>query len=441
MEFKIFKDKLFIEAKKAGFEDFQIQYSDRESLNINIYEGDVEKYSLNQSFILHFKGMINGKLGYSYTEILDDDAITLLIKSAKDAALSVENEDVQFIYEGDKEYSEVKTYSDKLENIDPSKLIDLALGMESECKKYNENVKNFSTCAIGYSNSKSGIMNSKGLDLSSKDNYLTSYVVPIVNIDGEKKDGMGYTIAWDVNDVNPCEIAKQGVEEALVKFGAKSIPSGKYKVIINNEAMSSLLSTFSSIFDAESVQKGLSLLKDKEGEIIASKKVSIVDDPLIDFGLASTSFDSEGVATYKKDVIKEGKLMTLLHNLKTANKAGVKSTGNGFGGGGTPTNFFIEKGDKSLEELCKEIGTGLVVTSFAGLHSGASAVTGDFSLATKGFYVENGVKTFPVEQITVSGNFYDLLKDIIEVANDLKFPMSNIGSPSVLVKELAIAGK
>lgn len=441
MEFKDFKDRLFVEAKKAGFEDFQIQYSDKESLSIGIYEGDVEKYNLNQTFILHFKGMINGKMGYSYTEILDEEAIYLLVKSAKEAALAVESDDVQFIYEGDSKYSKVKTHSDALDNINPSDLIKLGLDMEKECKDYNKDVKNFGGCSVSYSNSSSGIINSKGLNLSSKDNYLTSYIVPIVEIDGEKKDGTGYTIVWDVNDASAKDIAKQGVEEALSKFGAKPIKSGKYKVIINNEAMVSLISTFSSIFDAEATQKGMSLLKGKIGEVIASDKVTIVDNPLIDFGLGSCAFDNEGVATYNKDIVKNGKLVTFLHNLKTANKDGVKSTGNGFGGGGSPTNFYIEKGSKSFEELCNDINTGLVITDFAGLHSGANSVSGDFSLAAKGFYVVNGKKTHPVDQITVAGNFYDVLKEIEEVGNDLKFPLSSIGSPSVIIKELSVAGE
>ena len=84
---------------------------------------------------------------------------------------------------------------------------------------------------------------------------------------------------------------------------------------------------------------------------------------------------------------------------------------------------------------------GLIICDFAGLHSGANSITGDFSLAAKGFYVENGKKTFPVEQITVAGNFFDMLKNIEDVANDLKFPMSSVGSPSVKVTVLSVAGE
>lgn len=447
MNFGQFKEELFKEAKKSGFEEYEIYYSDVESLSINIYEGEVEKYKLNNAFGLSFRGKVNGKMGYSYTEILDKDAIKTLIENAKNAALVIENDDIQFIYDGDKEYKELNCYKKELDNIKPDKLISLAMEMENECKKQCDKVVNFNGCGIGYGKSSYGIINSKGLNLKNERNNLTAYVIPIIEENNEKYDGMGYVIAKNLTDINPKNLAKQGLEEALERVGAKSIPSGKYKVIINNEAMVSLLGTFSSIFDSEQAQKGLSLLKGKEGEIIASDILTLIDDPHLQDGLGTTAFDDEGVATYKKEIITNGKLNTLLYNLKTANKAGVKSTGNGFKSsyasivGVSATNFYINPGEKSFEEICKEVKEGVIITEFAGLHSGASAVTGDFSLAAKGFKIENGKKTTPIEQITVAGNFFNLLKDIEEVGNDLKFPMSSIGCPSVIVKELSIAGK
>ena len=163
--------------------------------------------------------------------------------------------------------------------------------------------------------------------------------------------------------------------------------------------------------------------------------------------MASTPFDDEGVATFKKELVSNGTLKTLLHNLKTANKDKVKSTGNGFKASYSspvsvePTNLYIKKGDLSLESLMENINEGIVITDFAGLHSGANSITGDFSLAAKGFYIKDGKREYPVEQITVAGNFFDLLKNIKLIGNDLKFPISSIGSPSVIVEGLSIAGK
>lgn len=447
MELNIFINKLFQEAKNNGFNEYEVYYVDRESLSINAYNEEVEKYNLTTSYGLSFRGKINDKIGYSYTEILDDDAINMLVKNAKESALVIENEDIQFIYEGDKEYAEVNTYYKALENLPADKLIDLALSMEKEAKTLDNRVTSFGGCGIGYSKARYGIINSKGLNLENKSNLLSAYVVPIIKNGEDMHDGMGYVTANSIEDVDPKKLAQDGINEAISRIGGKSVSSGKYKAVINNEAMVSILSTFAGVFSGDAVQKGLSLLKGKEGEIIASKQVTLLDDPHLENGLASVPFDDEGVATKKKDIIHKGKLMTLLHNLKTANKGNTKSTGNGFKNsyaspvGVSPTNLYIQKGEKSFEELLKDVGEGLLITEFAGLHSGANSITGDFSLAAKGFYIKDGKKDYPVEQITVAGNFFDLLKNIEVVGSDLKFPMSSIGSPSVKITELSIAGK
>ena len=447
MELNLFVKELFSKAQEEGFSEYEVYYVERESLSISVYKEEVEKYNLNNSAGLSFRGKFGDRIGYSYTEILDEDAIEMLVKKAKENVLAIENNDIQFIYEGDKEYKEISTYHEELEDIPADKLINIAISMEKEAKKYCNKVESFSGCSVSYSSGKYGIINSKGLNLSNKSNLLTAYVVPIVKDLDKMYDGCGYVVAKSLNDVKPDKIAKMGVDEALSKIGGTSIASGNYKVIINNEAMVSLLSTFAGIFSGDAVQKGLSLLTDKEGEIIAADIVNLVDDPHLEDGLASVSFDDEGVATLKTYLIKNGKLNSLLHNLKTANKAGVKSTGNGFKSSYaspisvSPTNFYIEPGINSLEEMTKKINKGLIITDFAGLHSGANSKTGDFSLAAKGFYIEDGIKTHPVEQITVAGNFFTLLNNIEEIGSDLKFPMSSVGSPSIVIKELSIAGE
>ncbi len=447
MEFNAFRKMILKKALEVGFSECEVYYSEGESLSIGVYEGEVEKYSLEKSKGLSFRGKINGKMGYSFTEILDFEAVNMLIKNAKESALNIDSEDEEFIYEGDNEYNEVDTYSKNLENLDPKKLIDLAIDMEREAKACSDKVVNIHSCKMVYRMSKQSIYNSKGVELNKKSNKLMAYVTPIVEENGNKEDDTGYIIANDINEIMPKEIAREGVEKALHKLNGTSINSGEYKIIINNEAMASLLQTFSGIFSAHAAQKGMSLLKDKEGQIIASNVVTIIDNPLLKNGLASAAFDDEGVKTYKKDIVSKGKLNTLLHNLKTANNAKTKSTGNGFKSaynsqvGVDCSNLYIEKGYKSLDDLTAEVGEGVMITELAGLHSGANSISGDFSLAAKGFYIENGKKAYPVEQITVAGNYFELLKNIKAVGNDLVFPLSSVGSPSVIVNKLSIAGK
>ena len=109
-----------------------------------------------------------------------------------------------------------------------------------------------------------------------------------------------------------------------------------------------------------------------------------------------------------------------------------------------PTNFFIQPGKKTPDEILEEVGDGVLITSLMGMHSGANPISGDFSLGAKGFMIRDGKKAFPIEQITVAGNFFDILKNICDVGDDLLFAhpgMSCVGAPALYVGEISVAGK
>ena len=175
-----------------------------------------------------------------------------------------------------------------------------------------------------------------------------------------------------------------------------------------------------------------------------------MDDPHRPGSASSTPFDGEGVATAPKAVIDGGVLTTLLHNLKTANKQGVATTANGSrpgyvsSVGVAPTNFYFEPSNTAFEGMLEKLGEGLLITELQGMHAGANAVTGDFSLAARGFRVRGGRREGPVKQITVAGNFYEMLNAIEAVGSDLEFraPGSScFGSPCLLVSDLSVAGQ
>ena len=158
------------------------------------------------------------------------------------------------------------------------------------------------------------------------------------------------------------------------------------------------------------------------------------------------NFDAEGSPTHKKCVIENGKLNTLLYNLKTAAVAGKKTTGNASKAGYDaavavrPFTMYLENGDLTEEELLAKAGNGVYITDLNGLHAGADPISGDFSLLAGGWLRKEG-KLQPVEQITVAGNFYELLKQVQTVGSDLDFPGSSVGSPSVYVGEMPVAGQ
>ena len=164
-----------------------------------------------------------------------------------------------------------------------------------------------------------------------------------------------------------------------------------------------------------------------------------------------TPFDGEGVATAKRNVIENGVLKTLLYDLTTAKWAGVESTGNGQRGSYAapvaiaPYHFSIAAGDATEEELFSAVDEGIYITECKGFHAGANAVTGDFSIESAGFRIRGGKRAEPIKSFTVAGNFFDLLKSIDRIGNEIKWGsptgFTTFGSPNLLVRGMSVAGK
>ena len=168
--------------------------------------------------------------------------------------------------------------------------------------------------------------------------------------------------------------------------------------------------------------------------------ITLVDDPLYEKGVFQHSFDNQGVACYKKNLIDKGVFQTLLYDLKTAKMFNTKPTGNSFGGI-SPTNLCLECGSTSLEDMASTIKDGLLITSLQGLHAGLNPVSGDFSAQASGFRIEQGKITYPVSLIVVSGNFLKLLQDVVIVGNDEFISYNGVSAPSIKIRELSISGK
>jgi PmbA protein len=442
---------LFERGKEKGMKDMEAFVQRNKSLNIRVFKGEIDNYSISDENGLSFRGVHDGKMGYAYTEKLDESSIDILIKEVINNAKIIDSKDEEYIFEGSKDYKEINNYNKDLKGITNEEKVEFTKLMEGEALKADKRVEAVNYCMYGEGMEYSLLINTKGLDLEKKSNIAYAYMSAMVKENGEVKTGTRYVISNDFKDFDPKNIAAKSVKEAVSMIGADTIESNNYPVILRNDAAASLLEAYSGIFSAENVQKGLSMLKGKINESIANSIITLVDDPFMEGGIMSQSFDGEGVACEKKNVIEKGILKTFLHNLKSAKKDGVKSTGNGQKGSYksvisiSPTNMYIEKGNIDFEEMIEGIDKGIVIIDFQGLHAGVNTVSGDFSLSAHGYLIENGKITRPINQITAAGNFYDMLKSVEEVGTDLKFAFPGgggyIGSPSLRIKELSISGK
>ena len=442
-----FIQRVLAAAREAGITAAEIYLSSGDSFRAMCQQGQVNNYTVNSTRGLSLRGLYQGKMGYAATEAFDDEAVAQLVRGVKESAALIEDEDVQEIYPGDAEYPALDQYNPALDQVPEARKLQFVLDLEKCAKEKDPRIVQLTYDMLSTTSGQTRIANSYGLNLSFRDNLAVAVASALAKEGDRVSTGTGFAISRDFEALSVEKIAGEAVEEALFMLHAAPVPSGTYRAIIHSRCMPDLLGVFSDVFSAENAQKGMSLLAGKEGEVIAAPCVTLMDDPLLPGGLASRPFDAEGVAARPKAVIENGRLTTLLHNLKTARKAGVKTTGNAAKGGyaGTvevaPSNFYLKPGEKSLEQLTAEMGEGLVITDVSGLHAGANAISGDFSLIAQGYTVKNGRKDQPVERITVAGNFYQLLKSIRAVGSDLCFPGSSMGSPSVDVGEIAVAGK
>ncbi len=449
MNYQEFKQAVIAAAAEKEVKDYELFYSESAETQTEIFKEEVKGFTTGSSLGVCLKCLVNGKMGYASTEHLSEEEAVSLVERALENAKSIESEEQGFIHTKGDTYAVLEKEEVKLPTA--AEVIDFALDLQKQLYATDSRVVDGTQAYAGFVEAKSALYNSNGLDLEDSAAFSFTYGMAVVAEGEEMYDGIevasGKFEGFDVE-----KIAKEAVKDAVDTIGAESVPSGKYPVVFSNKVMASMLSTYVSVFSAEAAQKGLSLLKGKEGEKIAADIVTLTDDPMMEGALVKATFDHEGVATYKKNVIEGGQFVTLLHNLKTAAVAGVKTTGNGFKGsyasnvGIRPYSFYINPVKGTLEDLMAEAGNGIYVTSVEGMHAGANPITGDFSLAASGFCITDGKKGKPVKSITVSGNFFTLLKEIASVGEDLKFNpfalgSSRCGSPSVLIKEMTIAGK
>ncbi|MGE7625279.1 TldD/PmbA family protein [Viridibacillus sp. NPDC096237] len=444
MKITEFQEKVLQKAMDAGFKEAEVFYENAESFQCMIFEGEIDSYETSVDGGLSLRGLYNDKMGYAYTERIDEDSISFLIDNAKANADVLDEDDGTDIFEGSNEYTNYQRYSEELANIQISEKIALIKSIEEKIRAYDPRIVTLDYCLLQDFSGEQSLANNKGLSLTDKKNGLIIFVSTVVKDGEEMKTGGFMKMTRDFHSLDADEIAKEAAEEALSNLGEKSIPSGKYPIIMRHDAAASLLSIFAPIFSADNVQKDQSLLKGKVGSQVASNLVTILNDPFHPEAMSGSNFDGEGVATRKQAIISNGTLETLLHNRKTAKLEGCETTGNAQKASYkstltiAPQNMYIATGERTLEDLITSVSEGILITALSGLHSGTNTISGDFSVEATGFHIKDGKIASPVKQMTIAGNFYDLMKDIKETCSDLYFLPESYGSPSLLVKELSV---
>ena len=258
---------------------------------------------------------------------------------------------------------------------------------------------------------------------------------------GMERDYFGESRTHAADLIDAEEVGRIAAERTVERAGARKPPTGAYPVVYHERIASSLIGHLLSATNGSAIARGASWARDLLDESVLPNGLTLTEEPLRPRVGGSRPFDAEGLATHRRDIVADGVLTGWTLDLGTARKLGLSSTANAARGTGGPpspsvSNVTLTQGDRTLEALLAEMGTGLLITSMIG--SSISATTGDYSRGASGFWVENGAISYPVNECTVAGNLREMLATITP-ANDARTHLSRV-VPSLRVEGLTIAG-
>jgi len=278
------------------------------------------------------------------------------------------------------------------------------------------------------------LANSDGFCKGFKTSSFVASSVAVAKDDRSMERDYEYTVKCHLKDIkNAEELGKKAAEYSLRKLSPKKIGSEKIAIIFDKRIAKGILSTFASAISASSISRGTSFLKNKINQKIFQETINIFDKPDISKGQGSRSFDSEGVRTDTLKLVEQGILKHYLLDTYNGRKLNLKSNGRC---GGT-SNLYFENGKINYKDLLNSNSRCLYITETIG--HGSNIVTGDYSVGATGFLVENGEFKYPINEITIAGNFKDMFQNIT-LANDLEFDYST-NSPTIMIEGMVVAGK
>jgi PmbA protein len=336
------------------------------------------------------------------------------------------------------EHAVLETYFDDVAARSPEDKIADARAMEVAIRAFDPRIDNSSGSRASDLTASLALVNSNGFAGSYRSSSVLRYTSPVAR-DGPDKRTAGYgSAARSYGDVESVEaVAAEAARRAIAMCGARKPATTRAAVIFERDVAAQVLGDVFSALNAANVGVGNSFLLDRVGERIGSNLVTMVDDGRLARGLGTSPFDAEGVATRRTVVFERGKLLTFLYDTYYGRKLGAASTGNASQGGIGPTNFYLEPGTATLDELIASTQRGVLVLDTIGFST--EFVSGAYSRGARGLMIENGELTYPIDEFTISGKLPEMLSAVDAVANDLRFDGS-VASPSFRVAEMTISG-
>ncbi len=432
-------EQILAEASKLGATSSEAAVSIESGLSVNARMGEVETVEHNHDKGLGVTVYFDQRKGSASTSDFGAEAIRDTVAAAcRIARYTAEDEyaglaDAELMAKDVPDLDLVHPW-----DLSPERAIELAIESEDAARSFDTRIVNSDGASVSSHHAYRVYGNSHGF-VGAFGGTRHSMSCCVVGQEKGEDEAMQrdywYTSSRDASGLEAPEIVgHKAAERTIKRLGARRIKTCQVPVIFAAEQASGLISSFFGAIRGGAQYRRSSFLLDCVGEQIFPGFIQIDEQPLLPRGQYSSPFDREGVATRNRDLIKDGVVQGYILDSYAARRLKLQTTANA---GGT-RNVFVSHGDDDLHALCRKMGTGLLVTDMMG--HGTNMVTGDYSRGAAGFWVENGVIQYPVEELTVAGNLKQMFKDIVAIGNDVD-QRGNIRTGSILVDNMTVAGE
>jgi PmbA protein len=423
-------------ARKGGASAAEAEVSEGSGLSVSVRHGQVETIEHNRDKGIGVTVYLGQRRGHASTSDFSADALVRTVEKALSIARFTAEDDCA----GLADPALLARDPPDLDLFHPWRIgveeaTDLARACEASALAVDPRINNSEGGSFSSQNSQFVYANSLGFAGGYPTSRQTLSCAVIAEENGAMQRDYWYTTARAAADLDPVEaVGRRAGERTVRRLGGRRLSTRQCPVLFEAPIATGLIASFVSAVSGGHLYRKSSFLLDSLGQQVFPPFLHIQERPFLPRGLASSPFDSEGVATRDRDVVRNGVVEGYFLSSYSARKLGMQSTGNAGGN----HNLIVPATGEDFAALLARMGTGLLVTELLG--HGLNMVTGDYSRGAAGFWVENGHIAYPVEEITIAGNLKDMFRDIVAIGTDVETRGSRqVGS--ILVERMTVAGE
>ncbi len=423
-------------ASKLGASQAEAGLSIAEGMSVSARMRNVETLEYQKDNGLGISVYFGQHKGTASTSSLNKESIQKTVEAACNIAKFTSEDDCAGLADANlmaTQFAELDLYHPW--EIDSEKAIQLALECEASALDHDDAIVNSDGAAVDFNESYAVYGNSHGfLQSRQKTRQSISCSVVAENDKGMQRD-YWYSVARNpdlLEKVN--QIGVKAAQRTIDRLGATKIKTGKYSVMYSPDVAQGIIGHFNSAISGNAQYRKASFLLDAIDSKVFPDFIQLYEQPFLKQSMGAANFDSEGVATTDHKLVIDGIVQSYLLDSYSARKLGRSTTGHASG----VHNLAVKDTGKDFSQCLQAMDKGLLVTELMG--QGVSTVTGDYSRGAAGFWVENGVIQYPVEEITIASNLKDMFNNIVEIGNDVD-KRGNIHCGSIIIENMTVAGE